>query len=347
MRSLLAASLLLISTHALAGSKLDPVGALEAQPLKGNVLVWHDATLLAEPSETARTLQLATFDVARKDRVGHVVAMKVIAGKGAFVEVELAAVEEECTWSRIVLPDDLARVRMFVRRADIAPVLVKPFAKAFPDGTSIALAVGTPVVATDAGTYIVSLRGDELEIEIPAASVGHAYVPPKTSSASINGMGQTIALAPSTRATLGSRSLALSAAWKGAPVEKRGAEAVVAIEDRCIVAKMIVPAKAVSEVDESAIEVSKNDESHSSMLNLRDDTLIPKLTPLSIGERQVAVAAKHIYLHAEPTGKHACIHRAIKIESALAIERTDAKLRVCAPAANVARVVRRARSAQR
>ena len=142
MRCLLACSLLLFSSSAFAGSKLDPVGAAEEKPLKGNVLVWHDATLLSEPSETARTLQLATFDVPRKDRVGHVVAMKVVAGKGAFVEVELAG-DEDCTWSRVVVPDDLARVRMFVRRTDIAPALVKPFTKTFADGTQITLAVGT------------------------------------------------------------------------------------------------------------------------------------------------------------------------------------------------------------
>src|SRR5215207_1865505 len=100
MRRLTAYSLFLTlalsGTAALASSKLEPAGPAEAPTLKGNVLVWHDALLFADPSETARTLQLATFDVTRKDRVGHVVAMKVIAGKGAFVEVELAAVEEEC-----------------------------------------------------------------------------------------------------------------------------------------------------------------------------------------------------------------------------------------------------------
>jgi hypothetical protein len=335
MRSLLACSLLLFSSSAFAGSKLDPVGAAEEKPLKGNVLVWHDATLLSEPSETARTLQLATFDVARKDRVGHVVAMKVVAGKGAFIEVELAG-DEDCAWSRVVVPDDLARVRMFVRRADIAPALVKPFTKTFADGTQITLGVGTPVVATDASTYVVSLRGDEVEVEIPAASVGHAYVPPKSSSA-INGMGQTITIAAATKATFDARPLALTAAWKGAPIEKRGNDAIVAIEDRCITAHVVVPAKSVVEIDESTIDVDTDEGSHSSMLNLRDDVLLPKLTPLSIGERQVAVAAKHIYLHAAPTGKHACIYRAIKIESALEVKRTDAKLRLCAPAANVAR----------
>ena len=341
MRSLVAASVLLISTSALASSKLDPVGAAEAQVLKGNILVWHDATLFAEPNEAARPLQLATFDAPRKDRVGHVVAMKVIAGKGAFVEVELAALEEECTWSRIVLPDDLARVRLFVRRADIAPVLVKPFTKAFPDGTSITLAPGTPVMPTDAGTYMISLRGDEVEVDIPTASVNHAYLPPKSSASAINGMGQTIAIAPA-KAVLGTRTLALSAQWKGAPVAQRGDSAVVAIEDRCISAHVVVPAKSLSELDESAIDITKNDDAHSSMLNLRDDVFLPKLTPLSIGERQVAVAAKHIYLHAAPTGKNACIQRTIKIESALEVKATDAKFRVCAPAQNVARETRRA-----
>jgi hypothetical protein len=195
MRRLLALSLLLATSPAFAGEKLDPTAADDKLALKGNVLVWHDATLLAEPSETARTLQLATFDVPRKDRVGHAVVMKVIAGKGPFIEVELAG-DEGCTWSRVVVPDDLARVRMFVRRADLAPVIVKPFAKTFPDGTAITLGVGTPVVATDAGTFVVSLHGDEVEVDVPAASVGHAYVLPKSSGVGLATSAKTLATLP-------------------------------------------------------------------------------------------------------------------------------------------------------
>src|SRR5688572_19793732 len=123
---LLAYSLLLISSHALAGTKIDPSGATDTETLRGNVLVWHDTALYADASETAHTVQLATFDGARKDNVGHVVALKVVAVKGSFVEVELTG-QQDCTWSRVVVPDDLARVRMFVRRADLAPVLTKPF----------------------------------------------------------------------------------------------------------------------------------------------------------------------------------------------------------------------------
>ena len=342
---ILAAALLLISSHAFAGSKLDPAVAEDKQVLKGNVLVWHDATLFAEPSETARTLQLATFEAARKDRVGHVVAMKVVAGKGAFVEVELVG-DQDCTWSRVVVPEDLARVRMFVRRADIAPVLIKPFAKTFPDGTSINLAIGTPVLATDASTYVVSLHGDELEVDVPTASIGFAYVPAKSSGVSMSG-GQTISIAAATTATLGGRTLSLTAS-KGAPVEKRGEAAVVGLEDRCITAHVVVPAKSLVDLDDTSIDVDTSSGSgSSSMMNLRDDCFLPRLTPLSIGEHQVAVAAKPIFLHAEPTGKHACIQRAIKIESDFEVLRTDAKLRVCAPAANVAREVRRARAANR
>ena len=336
----LACSLLLVSAHAFAASKIDPAGAAEAQILRGNVLVWHDATLFAEPSETARTLQLATFDAARKHRVGHVVPMKVIAGKGPFIEVELAG-DEDCTWSRVVVPDDLARVRMFVRRTDLAPVLVKSFTKTFEDGTSISLDVGTPLVATDANTYVVSLHGDELEVDVPATSVGHAYVPKK--SAGVIAAGQTLEIAAATKATLGGRALSLTA-WKGGPIEKRADHAVVAIEERCVTAHVIVPSKALADVDDSTLDVGTSS-GGSSIMNLRGECYLPRLTPLSIGERQVAVAAKPIYLHAEPTGKHACIHRAIRIESALEIKRTDEKLRICAPAANVAReVTRSARS---
>jgi hypothetical protein len=311
--------------------------------LRGNVLVWHDAMLYSEPSDTARTLQLATFDGARKDHAGHVVALKVVAGKGAFVEVELTG-QRDCTWSRMVVPDDLARVRMFVRRADLAPVLVKPFSKSFADGTSISLSVGTPLVATDAGTYVVSLRGDEVEVDVPAASVGFAYAAAKTRTTII--AGQTLAIAPATRATLGDRTLALTAS-EGAPVERRGDSTLVALDGGCVAAHVIVASKALKDADESSGDLSASDDT-ADVMSLRDELFLPRLTVLSIGTRRVAIAAKPIYLHAEPMGKNACIQRAIRIDSELAVKRTDDKLRMCAPATKVARErLRSARSAPR
>jgi hypothetical protein len=339
----LAYLLLLISSHALAGSKIDPPSASEATALRGNVVVWHDALLYAEPSEGARTLQLATLDGARKDQVGHVVALKVVGGKGGFVEVELTG-QQDCTLSRVVVPDDLARVRMFVRRADLAPVLMKPFTKSFADGTSITLAAGTPVAATDAGTYVVSLGGDELEVDVPASSVGFSYTAAKSRGAIT--IADTLAIAPATQATVGERTLALTA-WHGALVEKRGDSTLVAIDRGCASARVLVPSKAVQDADEAAGDLTASDDA-SDVLSLRDECFLPKLTPLSIGEHQVALAAKPIYLHAEPTGKQACIQRAIRIDSVFAVKGTDDRLRVCAPATKVAHDrYRSARSAPR
>jgi hypothetical protein len=333
--------LLLISSSAFAATKVDPPSASDTDVLRGNVLAWHDATLYADAADDAHTMQLATFDTARKDRVGHVIALKVIGTKGGFVEVELTG-QEDCTGSRVVLPDDLARVRMFVRRADLAPVLVKAFAKTFPDGTSISLAVGTPVVATDAGTYVVSLRGDEVEVDVPSASVGFAYSTAKMKKTIM--AGDTQAIAAATAAKLGDRTVTLNG-WHGAPTDRRGDSTLVTLDGGCIAAKLLVPTKSLWDTDEVTGDLSASNDGNDTV-SLRDECFLPKLTALSIGTHQVAVAAKPIYLHAEPMGKNACIQRAIRIESTFEVKPTDDKLRVCAPATKVARErLRSARSA--
>jgi hypothetical protein len=323
MRAL--ACLALLVTPA-AAAKLAPEGAPAAAALRGHVLVWHDAKLFAAPDDNARSLALATFEVARTERVGHAVPMRVVSTKGAFVEVELAG-DQDCTWSRTVVADDLARVRLFVRRADLAPVLVKPFRQTFDDGSSIELAAGTPVLPTDQATAIVSLHGDEVEVDVPAASIGYAYTPAPL-KASFTG-GKTVKIAAATKATLGPRSLALSA-WNGSPVERKGAKTIVALEGRCTLAHVVVPSTALADTDdESTFDL---DGAGGTVMGVRDEYYLPKLTALALGTHQVAVAAKSIYLHAAPTGATACILRTVKIESALALTSTDEKLRLCAPA---------------
>jgi hypothetical protein len=339
----LAYLLLLISSHATAGTTIDPPPAPDAVALKGNVVVWHDTKLYAEPSESARTVQLATFDGARKDRVGHVVALKIVNGKGAFVEVEVTQ-QQDCTSSRVVAPDDLARVRLFVRRADIAPVLVKPFTKSYADGTSVTLAVGTPVVPTDGGTYAVSLRGDVLEVEVTADAVGYAYGAAKTHMP-IN-VGSTLAITAATKATVGERSMSLTT-WQGAPVERRGESSLVALDGGCIVAKVIVPTKSLTDADEAPVALSASTETND-VVSLRDELFLPKLTALMVGARQVALAAKPIYLQGEPMGKNACVQRALRIESLLPVTATDERLRLCAPSTKIVREkLRSAKSAPR
>jgi hypothetical protein len=230
-----------------------------------------------------------------------------------------------------------------VRRADIAPVLTKPFTKTFADGSSIAIAGGTPLVPTDAGTYVVSLRGDEVEVDVPAAAVGHAYAATKARTTVM--AASTLAIAPATKATLGERTLALTA-WQGSPVERRGDSTLVALDGGCVTAQVIVPSKAFTDADESSTDLAASE--GNDVVSLRDEWYLPRLTALSIGGRQVALAAKPIYLHGEPMGKSACIQRPITIESALAVKTADDKLRVCAPATKVVRErLRSARSAPR
>lgn len=339
---LLAYSLLLISSHALAGT-IDPPSAPDTGTLRGNVLVWHDANLYTDASETASSIQLATVDGARKEHLGNVLALKVVSTKGAFVEVELTG-QQDCAPSRVVVPDDLARVRLFVRRADLAPVLVKSFTKSFDDGTSISLAPGTPVLPTDAGTFVVSLRSDSLEVEVPAASVGFAYAVGKSRISVMQ--GQTSSIAAATKVTLGARTIALTA-WQGAPIERRGDSTLVALDGGCVSAHVLVPNKALADADENTGDLSASNDGND-IVSLRDEIFLPKLTPLAVGSKMVAVAAKPIYLHAEPIGKNACIQRAIRIESTLEIKSTDEKLRLCAPATKVLREqLRSARSAPR
>ena len=337
MRSV-ALSLILLSTPAFAG-RLVP-GATDTEALKGTVLVWHDAPLFLDASETPRSITLATLD-DRAAHLGAVTAMKIVNAKGAMVEVEITG-DDDCNWSHITIPDDIARVRFFVRRADLAPVLAKPFKKTWPDNTSITIAPGTPLAMTDAGTYLVAIGDGEIEVDIPAASVGHAYTPAKTGKVSFS--GNTLGVTTKT-AKLGDRTFAVNA-LKGSPVERRSDATVMDLEDRCVSAHVAVPNNALSDLDESEIEVDSQ-KGNASMMNLRDECFLPKLTPLSVGTHTVAVAAKPIYLHAEPTGKHACIQRELKLEGDREIKRTEDRLRICAPAESVAREVRRrARSAQ-
>src|SRR5262245_60763165 len=201
MRHLAVVVALLSATPVLADTVAAP-GA-ETESLRGNVLVWHDAALYTAPADSASTVHVATL-AGRK--AGYVVPMHVVAARGAFTEVEFAD-DEGCTWSRLATSDDIAKLHLFVKRADLAPVLVKPFEKTFPDGTRIALRPGTPLAAAASGSYAVSLLGHELEAEVPAASVAHSYAPASTRSLTVT--DQEYLLAPGTKALLGERPLAL------------------------------------------------------------------------------------------------------------------------------------------
>jgi hypothetical protein len=337
MRSLAAVLVLvLLSTPALADTIAGPA---ETEPLRGNVLVWHDATIYTAPVDGAPALHVATL-AART--AGRVVPMHVVATRGAaFVEVEFAD-DAGCTWSRLATSDDIAKLHLFVKRADLAPVLVKPFEKVFADGTRIALKPGVSVVGNQ-----VSLLGHELEAEVPAASVGHSYTPGATGGLSVS--DQEFVIAAGTKALLGDKPASLDGVHAYA-VTKKGDTALVTFEDRCMSITVAAPAAAVraTEADRPDIDAITG----YGTLGMRDGDYFPKLTPLaSSSGRQIAYAAKPIYLMGVSRTKTTCINRRVRLEAASEgaphiDPAEDDDLRLCAPTAKVVHEkLRSARSA--
>lgn len=331
-------ALLLLSTPALAGTS-QPSGASDTETLKGNVLVWNDTTFYTDASDDSTTVHAASLAGARKDAVGEVVAMKIVSvTKSGFVEVE-PATELDCTWSRLQTSDDLAQLHLFVKRADLAPVLVDSFSKTYADGSRVALKPGVPLVPTSDGKYVVAVRGHgDIALALPSQAVGHAYTPEKLGKAPTTIGEHEYELAPKTAVNVGDTSIVLEG-HRAVGIESRGAQTAFSIRTRCAALDVVAPSKSVREVEddeENMIEVS----SGLAVLDLRDSDYIAQRTVLSTPSgHAIAVAAKPIYLMSAPHGKTACIDRRIKIGvyegDALEPKDGDDKIRVCVPTTRV------------
>jgi hypothetical protein len=312
-------------------ARADAGGAPASEALRGYVLVWHDAPFYADASDTSAHIRVAALP-ARK--AGHAVPMHVVSTSGAFVEVEPVD-DVHCTWSRLATTDDIAQLKLFVKRSDLAPVITRPHAKKFADGTSISLKAGVPVVAQADGWYAAALRGDELPVEVPAAAVGWSYTPERTKAITAI-TGRDFALAPRTKVTLGERTVVLTDAPTASSVERRGATALYAMEDRCVAATVAAPGANVRDSDEDTAEISTG--GGYGVLDLRHEDYLPIGTPLVVDKRQVAMVVKPIYLPTAGTGKTVCFDRRIKLATALlppSTDELDDRLRVCAATARV------------
>jgi hypothetical protein len=323
--------------RAFATERIEPSGAADTEQLRGNVLVWTDATLYTEPTDTATTLHAASLPAARKDSVGAVVPMHVVSIAKGFVEVE-PATELDCTWSRLQTSDDLARLRVFVKRTDLAPVLVTAFEKTFEDGSRIAMRPGVALVPTADGKFVVGVHGGgEVAVELPAAAVGHAYTPDK-SKVTNTLTDREYVLAPKTAVAFGEGKTTLDG-HHAIGVQHHGATTLFSIVTRCVALDVIAPTKAVRAVDDDT-EAELEPSSGLGVLDLRDQDYIPAGTVLSTPSgHAIAAAAKPIYLMSAPHGKTACIDRRVRVgtigSDALAPADGDDKIRVCAPSARV------------
>ncbi len=299
-----------------------------------NVLVWHDAPLRTAPADDATALHVATLDGPRAERVGHVVPMHLVAMRGDYAEVELAG-DTGCTWTKLATNDDVGKLHLYVAKADLAPVLVKPFDKTFADGTRIALRPGVAVVPTTGGRYALSVHGKTLEVELPGASVGTQYVPDKAKPAALT--VRDVVLADGAQPTLGGQVVALGG-LRTAGVDKHGDTALASLDERCVALTVSVAAKSLRTVDDEDDTIEGG--SGLGVLDLRELDYVPALTPLSTPDgHQVAYAAKPIYLASTPHGKTACFDRRLRLEPTLAgapaIADTEDKLRLCAPTSKV------------
>ncbi|MGE5183666.1 MAG: hypothetical protein ACM31C_16455 [Acidobacteriota bacterium] len=300
-----------------------------------NVLVWHDAALRTAPADDAAALHVATLDGPRAERVGHVVPMHLVAMRGDYAEVELAG-DAGCTWTKLATNDDVGKLHLFVAKADLAPVLAKPFDKTFADGTRISLRPGVAVVPTTAGRYVLAVHGRTLEVELPGASVATHYVPDKAKPAALT--VHDVVLADGALPTLGGQPVALGG-LRTAGVDKHGDTALASLDERCVALTVSVATKSLRTTDDDDDDTIDGG-SGFGVLDLRELDYVPALTPLSTTDgHQLAYAAKPIYLASAPHGKLACFDRKLRLESTLpgapAIADADDRLRLCAPASKV------------
>ena len=218
----IAAVVLALATSAAADTKLS-----------GNVLVWVDAPMYLDASTTGPSIKLGTLDQGRDQDVGFVVPMHVVGASGDFVEVEPTA-DVECAWWRLVRPDGLASLHLFVKRDDLAPVLVKAFAATFKDGSRIALEPGVAVLDGK-----VAFHDGVVPAAIPEASRGIAYAPHAVSAIPKRG-AHTFLLDERTQVTLGKDTFPLGP-WVANTAEPQGKRMLLHLVARCMTAVISAP----------------------------------------------------------------------------------------------------------
>jgi hypothetical protein len=207
--------------------------AAEPAALKGNVLVWADAPLYPDAYENGPSVRVGTLDQGREKDVGYVVPMRVVSTKDDFVEVEPTP-DVECAWWRVVKPEGLDSLRLYVKRGDLAPVLIKPFKASHKDGSSVSLQIGVAVASGK-----VAFNRGVVPVAIPDASLGLAYAPHKIAAVTKPGK-QKFLLDEATEVKLGPATFPLGP-WVAGAATRRGDRMLVTIAARCMSAVISAP----------------------------------------------------------------------------------------------------------
>lgn len=201
-----------------------------AETLSGNVLVWADAPLYLDAKPDAPSIVVGAID--KGHRANYVLPMHVIGTQGDFVEVEPTK-DADCAWTKVVKPKLLGALHLFVRTADLAPVVTRPYAKTFKNGSRIALQAG---VSVQDGR--VAIGEQQLLIDVPAANLGLAYTPHAVTAPPKPG-AHTAMLDEASQVTLGDKTFDFGPFVAGS-AEAHGATVLFPIAARCISAVVSV-----------------------------------------------------------------------------------------------------------
>ncbi|MEJ7604167.1 MAG: hypothetical protein WKG01_40255 [Kofleriaceae bacterium] len=220
---------------------------------------------------------------------------------------------------------------MFVKREDLAPVLVKPYAAQFPDGTKVKLSPGLPVMPTASGQYSVPVLGDRLRLSIPHASVGYLYKPVQVTDPVAP--AKIVRVERNTLARLGELAFTVRGNWLAA-VPAKGDPARVSYATRCLEIVAQVPATAVrpgSDFTRAQPVEAPPPPRHGAFV-------IPRGAPLATQSgRSVAVAAESIEVSDPGTGG-ACLDLTLRLVRAAAAYATQTRQqRLCAARDHVIR----------
>lgn len=320
-------SLLALAAPARADEPELDVPGRDSTELRGDAYVWEDGAFYAEPWEGGAMVRFSSFSRTRAAEVGRAIPVKIVsAARRELVEIELVEADT-CAARKISVDDRLTGLRLFVKRTDLAPVLTQPFTLAHANGTSARLAAGVPVAPTASGAYVVSARGDLLQLPIPHTSVGYTYArtrvvdpPPPT--------GTLWRLDRTTTVEVGDTEIEARAGWLATRPAKHGDTVNLRWRTRCIDLVVAAPARHLVKHRELrggggvGYGFGRGGSTHE----------IPRGTPLATTSgREVAVAARAIAVP-PPTGGKACFEALlamVRVEDGGRLART---FRLCAPA---------------
>jgi hypothetical protein len=296
----------------------------ESTELRGDAAVWEDATFYLEPAEGSTAVR---FYGGARDDGARTIPVKIVGARlRDFVEVEITRAPA-CMWRRATVDERVTGLHLYVKRTDLAPVLIKPFAIAYRDGTRVRVQAGVPAIPTERGTYVVSARGYKLTLPIPHASVGYTYrlgrvVEPPLPKGPLWGVdyGHTV--------RLGDNELQPYSGWVARTVSTHDGTTLLAWSTRCFELVVSANARSVRKASRPGVEIYGSGRGGAVRLHT-----IPRGTPLStIGGREVALAAAEIDVEPPVDGK-ACF------DATFQLDRLDhdgsnmwRSFRLCAPA---------------